>query len=67
MKRIIVLLGVVGVSFSAIFVRWSTAPSMIIALYRMVFAALLLAPAAAALALAVWNRRMCAKAEKASR
>lgn len=46
MKRIIVLLGVVGVSFSAIFVRWSTAPSMIIALYRMVFAALLLAPAA---------------------
>ena len=27
----------------------------------------LLAPAAAALALAVWNRRMCAKAEKASR
>ena len=34
MKRLIVLLGVAGVSLSAVFVRWSTAPSLILALYR---------------------------------
>ena len=44
MKRLIVLLGVAGVSLSAILVRWSTAPSLILALYRMGMAALLLAP-----------------------
>lgn len=44
MKRLLVVLGVAGVSLSAVFVRWSTAPSMILALYRMVFAAVLLAP-----------------------
>ena len=27
MERLIVILGVVGVSLSAVFVRWSTAPS----------------------------------------
>ncbi len=37
MKRLIVLLGVAGVSLSAVFVRWSTAPSLILALYRMAF------------------------------
>lgn len=46
MKRLIVLLGVVGVSLSAVFVRWSTAPSLVLAFYRMAFSALLLAPAA---------------------
>ena len=46
MKRLIVILGVVGVSLSALLVRWSTAPSLIMALYRMVFAAALLTPAA---------------------
>ena len=46
MKRLIVLLGVMGVSLSALLVRWSTAPSLIMALYRMVFAAALLTPAA---------------------
>lgn len=46
MKRLIVLLGVVGVSLSALLVRWSTAPSLIMALYRMAFAAALLTPAA---------------------
>lgn len=45
MKRLIVLLGVVGVSLSAILVRWSTAPSLILAFYRMGMAALLLMPA----------------------
>ena len=43
MKRLIVLLGVAGVSLSAIFVRWSTAPSLILAMYRMGLAALLMA------------------------
>ena len=37
MKRLIVLLGVAGVSLSAVFVRWSTAPSLILALYRRAF------------------------------
>lgn len=44
MKRFLVILGVAGVSLSAVFVRWSTAPSMILALYRMALAAALLAP-----------------------
>lgn len=44
MKHFLVVLGVAGVSLSAVFVRWSTAPSMILALYRMCFAAALLAP-----------------------
>lgn len=48
MKQLIVLLGVAGVSLSAVFVRWSTAPSMVLVLYRMVFAAALLAPYALA-------------------
>ena len=43
MKRLIVLLGVVGVSLSAVFVRWSTAPSQILALYRMAFSAAFMA------------------------
>lgn len=47
MKRFIVLLGVAGVSLSALFVRWSTAPSLVLALYRMAFSAALLAPVAA--------------------
>lgn len=44
MKRLLVVLGVVGTSLSAIFVRWSTAPSMVLVLYRVVMAAALLAP-----------------------
>ena len=43
MKRLIVLLGVAGVSLSAVFVRWSTAPSLILALSRMAFSAALMA------------------------
>lgn len=46
MKKLIVMLGVLGTSWSAIFVRWSTAPSLVLVLYRMALAALLLAPAA---------------------
>lgn len=44
MKHLIVMLGVVGVSLSPIFVRFSTAPSMVLVLYRVTFAALLLTP-----------------------
>ena len=44
MKRLLVLLGVAGVSLSAVFVRWSTAPSLILVLYRVGLAAVLLAP-----------------------
>ena len=48
MKRLIVLLGVAGVSLSAVFVRWSTAPSLVLVFYRMAFSTLLLTPLAAA-------------------
>lgn len=44
MKRLIVLLGVLGASLSSIFVRLSTAPSLILVLYRVGLAMLLLAP-----------------------
>ena len=44
MKRFLVLLGVAGVSLSAVFVRWSTAPSLVLALYRMALSAALLVP-----------------------
>ena len=46
MKRLTVLLGVAGVSLSAVFVRWATAPSLVLAFYRMFFSALLLVPLA---------------------
>ena len=48
MKRLAVLLGVAGVSLSAVFVRWSTAPSLVLVFYRVGLAALLLTPAALA-------------------
>ena len=48
MKRLFVLLGVAGVSLSAVFVRWSTAPSLVLAFYRMGFSTLLLLPLALA-------------------
>lgn len=51
MKRLIVLLGVAGVSLSAIFVRWATAPSLVLAFYRMAMAAVLLFP------LVFWKNR----------
>lgn len=46
MKLLILMLGVIGGSTSAIFVRFSTAPSMVLVIYRMVITVLLLAPAA---------------------
>lgn len=44
MKRLIVILGVLGVSISAIMVRFSTAPSLILVLYRVSFTLLLMLP-----------------------
>lgn len=44
MKRLIVLLGVLGVSASSVLVRLSTAPSLILVLYRVGFATMILAP-----------------------
>lgn len=44
MKRLIVLMGVLGVSFSSILVRLSTAPSLVLVIYRMGFAVALLMP-----------------------
>ena len=43
MKRLIVLIGVVGISASAVLVRWATAPSMVLVLYRMIIAVAMLA------------------------
>lgn len=43
MKRLIILLGVAGVSLSAVFTRWSTAPALVLALYRMALSAVLMA------------------------
>lgn len=42
-RKLIVILGVFGTSFSALFVRFSTAPSMVLVFYRMLFASLLMA------------------------
>lgn len=50
MRLSILLLGVLCGSLSAVFVRWSTAPSLVLALYRMAFSVVLVAPAA-------WRRR----------
>ena len=44
MKKLVILLGVLGVSLSAPFVRISDAPSMVLVLYRVLIAALLLLP-----------------------
>lgn len=44
MKRLIVLMGVLGASLSSILVRFSTAPSMILVLYRVGMATLILLP-----------------------
>lgn len=48
MKKLIIILGVLGTSFSAILVRYSDAPSTVLVLYRMLFCVLLLCPLIAA-------------------
>lgn len=42
--RIVVIIGVFFTSFSAILIRWSQAPSVTVAFYRMAFASILLFP-----------------------
>lgn len=42
--KLIILLGVLGTSASAVFTRFSTAPSMVLAMYRMCIASLVLLP-----------------------
>lgn len=44
MKKLIIVLGVLGASFSAIFVRLSDAPSLVLVFYRMLFATAVLLP-----------------------
>jgi len=44
MKKLIILLGTLGVSFSAIFARNASAPSMVLVFYRVFFASLMLFP-----------------------
>jgi len=44
MKKTFLFLGVLGISLSAIFVRGASAPSLVLAFYRMGFSALLLLP-----------------------
>lgn len=51
MKKLIIILGVLGASFSAILVRTSSAPSMVLVLYRVLIASIILFPAAI-----LWHR-----------
>lgn len=44
MKKLIIILGVVGAAFSAIFVRMSTMPSVVLVFYRMMFAVIGIVP-----------------------
>jgi len=44
LKKLIILLGVLGASLSAIFVRLADAPSLVLVLYRVFFATILLVP-----------------------
>lgn len=57
--KLIVLLGVVGVSLSAILVKYASAPSAVLAFYRMLFSVVLILPA-------VWKncREELARAKK---
>lgn len=47
---ILLIISIIGISFSAIFVKWSDAPSTVLSMYRMYFACILLLPM-------VWRRR----------
>ena len=44
MKKLIMILGTVSIAMSAIFVRMSSAPSIVLVFYRMLFAVLILIP-----------------------
>lgn len=51
MKKLIIILGVLGASFSAVLVRFSDAPSTVLVVYRMLWSVLLLSP------MIVWKHR----------
>lgn len=51
MNKLIIILGVLGASFSAVFVRLTDTPSMVLTFYRTLFAAAMLLPAAG-----LWSR-----------
>ena len=44
MKRLFIILGVLGCSLSAVFVRWTSMPSLVLVFYRMLFSAAILTP-----------------------
>ena len=44
MKKLVIVLGTVSISLSAIFARMASAPSIILVFYRMLFACVLLLP-----------------------
>lgn len=44
MKKLIIILGVLGASFSAVLVRYSDAPSTVLVLYRMLWCVVMLSP-----------------------
>lgn len=56
MKKLIVLLGVLGVSLSAILVRLSEAPSLVLVFYRMLFSTVALFPWSIAVCRDEWSR-----------
>ena len=45
-RRMLIVAASLMVSFSAIFVRWSDAPSAVMVFYRMLFASLVIVPVA---------------------
>lgn len=58
LSRFVSLLAVVCMSTSVVFVRRATAPSMVLALYRMGISALLMLPA-----VLIWHREECTKVQ----
>ncbi|MFD1774927.1 DMT family transporter [Paenibacillus rhizophilus] len=41
---VLMLIGIIAISFSAIFIKWSSAPASVQAMYRLLFTSLLMAP-----------------------
>ncbi|MGG4043290.1 EamA family transporter [Bacillus smithii] len=41
---IILLVGVISISFSSIFIKWSTAPASILGMYRLLFTVIVMLP-----------------------
>ncbi len=56
LSRLVPLIGVVCMSTSVVFIRHATAPSMVLALYRMVLSVLLMLPSALILGRGKWKK-----------